>query len=139
MSAAKNNRLSLSFSQEFKLMRSEYEVRVTQLEKEVYECCRILNKIPRTEDDLKSSTSRTNHSENTNLVLWEFNMQGIPVENISIQLRDNHVYLKAFKKNRDIEQDILMPQNADKSKITATLRPHGTLTISAPIFQIPDY
>ncbi|XP_016989933.2 uncharacterized protein LOC108052118 [Drosophila rhopaloa] len=116
-------------------MRSEYDLRVDQLEQDVYECCRILNKLNNTED--LSSSLPKNGSEAEKFLTWEYNMKDFPVENIAIQLKEEHVYLQAYKKNRgkclDIKREILMPENVDKSKISATLTPRGILTISVPI------
>jgi len=131
MSAAKNK--GLSKTQEFKIMRSEYELRVNQLERDVYECCRILNKARKTEELNKKWSSAKNGCEKEKIVSWEFDMLDFPVENIAIWHKDKLVYLRAFKKNLDMKQEILLPQNVDKSKITAIFTAPGTLTISVPI------
>ncbi|XP_017006724.3 uncharacterized protein [Drosophila takahashii] len=131
MSAEKNKCLSLT--QEFKLMRSEYELRVNQLERDVFECCRILNKAHRTEDLTNSCSSAKENSEKQKFISWKFDMRDFSVRNIAIQIKDNHVYLRAYKKNVDIKQEIYMPQNVDKSKVTAVLTTSGVLTLSVPI------
>ncbi|XP_037711389.1 uncharacterized protein LOC119548294 [Drosophila subpulchrella] len=123
----------LSKSQEFKLMRSEYELRVNQLERDVYECCKILNKVRKTKELNNNCSSAKNGCEKEKFVSWEFDMRDFPVENIAIQLRDKIVYLRAFKKNLVMKQEILLPQNVDKSKVTAILTASGNLTISVPI------
>ncbi|XP_052852103.1 uncharacterized protein LOC128262092 [Drosophila gunungcola] len=129
MSAAKNDLKNSTISQEFILMRSEYDLRVNQLERDVYECVRILNKIKST----KNLRAYKNQSEAAKFLTWEFNMKDFPVENITIQLKDGHVYLLAYKNDMDIKREICMPENVDKSKISAILTMRGILTISVPI------
>ncbi|KAH8352681.1 hypothetical protein KR084_005616 [Drosophila pseudotakahashii] len=131
MSAAKNKCLSLT--EEFKLMRSEYELRVNQLERDVYKCCRILNKAHKTEDLNNSCSSAQKESKTEKFLSWEFDMRDFSVETIAIQIKDGRVYLRAFKKKKDIKQEILMPQNVDRSKITTVLTTHGVLTVCVPI------
>ncbi|KQS70007.1 uncharacterized protein LOC26526920 [Drosophila erecta] len=129
MSGQKNN-WRLSSSQVFERLQSEYEPRVNQLENDVYECCRILNNVKKAED---SATIWKNHREMEKYVSWELDMRDFPMENICIQLKDKHVFVRAYYKNLDINREILMPQNVDISRITAILTHRGILTISAPI------
>ncbi|XP_016954655.1 uncharacterized protein LOC108027649 [Drosophila biarmipes] len=131
MSAAKIK--VLSKSQEFNIMRSEYDRRVNQLEKDVFECCRVLNKIRKAEELNNNCFSAKNGSKEDKFVSWEFDLRNFPVENIAIKLKDKLVYLWAYKRNLDFKQEILLPQNVDKSKLTATLTTRGILTISVSI------
>ncbi|XP_017129980.1 uncharacterized protein LOC108147760 [Drosophila elegans] len=129
MSAAKNDLNNSTISQEFILMRPEYDLRVNQLERDVYECVRILNNIKSTKDQKASKKQ----SEAAKFLAWEFNLKDFPVENIAIRLKDGHVYLQAYKNDMDIKIEIFMPENVDKSKISAILTTRGILTISVPI------
>ncbi|XP_043647396.1 uncharacterized protein LOC122616132 [Drosophila teissieri] len=127
---AQKNKSRISDSQVFKTMQSEYEPRVNQLEKDVYECCRMLKQDEKVKD---STTMRKNHREMEKYVSWKFDMRDFPMENIRIQLKDELVYVRAYYKNLNIKREILMPQNVDASKLTALLTPRGILTISVPI------
>ncbi|XP_032583412.1 uncharacterized protein LOC116803589 [Drosophila sechellia] len=117
-------------SQDFRIMQSECEQRVKQLEKDVYDCCRMINNGEDVED---ISTAWIKPREKENRVSWEFDMRDFPIENICIQLKNSHIYVRAYYKNVNIKQKILMPQNVDTSKLAAILTTSGILTISVPI------
>jgi len=117
-------------SQDFRIMQSECEKRVKQLEKDVYDCCRMMNNAEEVQD---ISTTGKKAREKENRVSWEFDMRDFPVENICIQLKDSHIYVRAHYKNVNIKQKILIPQNVDTSKLEAVLTASGILAISVPI------
>ncbi|XP_039501860.1 uncharacterized protein LOC120458320 [Drosophila santomea] len=127
---AQNYKSLVSDAQVFRTMQSEYEPRVNQLEKDVYECCRMLNQVEKVKDN---TTIWKNPRDVEKYVSWEFDMRDFPMANIRIQLKNELVYVRAYYKNRNIKREIIMPQNVDTSKLTAMLTPCGILTISVPI------
>ncbi|XP_030382989.1 uncharacterized protein LOC115630525 [Scaptodrosophila lebanonensis] len=139
-------------------MRDQYEQRIQQLEREVFECRRNCRRHrspkaskPPKDDNMKHTDKgndqptqqeateppTANYIETENSLVWHYDMSEFPLANVGVRLKHKQVCLHAHREEGanyfEIKREFLLPAHVDKSMLSASITRGGNLTITAPL------
>ncbi|EDW64253.2 uncharacterized protein Dvir_GJ17365 [Drosophila virilis] len=120
----------------FDVMRSSHERRIQQLEQEVLDCCRELNKLKKEKQFLENQDMFINYMRTETHLIWKFDMSEFPVKNIKLELKNKCIKLQAYRKQKgqfmEVYRKFLLPDIVEID-LSAKMAINGILTIQAPL------